>query len=112
MILHDRVQLHMEKSFDPPQHDLSGNEVMDVTDMTVPAEVVALDTREVLSEDRVNVISRYRVILGPQLDIPQNIGDGLTLTWQGIAYGVDGAVERHMLRGRLHHYELISKRVT
>ncbi len=60
------------------------------------------------------------MLLAPQVDISPQIGDRLRLEWdvftinpgQPSGLYVDGTVERHMLRGRLHHYELITKSVT
>lgn len=112
MIFHDSVHLSWPVSFDPPQYDLSGNEIFDTAEATSAAEVVSLPTDEVVSDDRVNVVSRYRMVLPASLAIPEGIGDGLQITWRGLTYGVDGAVERHVLRGRLHHLELLAKRVT
>ena len=63
------------------------------------------------------------MILAPQVDIPPKIGNMMRIGWGafgldpanpfGVTSGlrVDGTVERHMLRGRLHHYELITKNV-
>lgn len=111
MLLHDTVSLAMQVPFSPPQYDTSGNQKYDTVTTTVPAEVVPLGTDAVLAEGAEYVVSRYRMVLAPVVDIPQNIGNRLTISWAGATYGVDGAVERHMLRGQLHHYELITLRV-
>lgn len=101
----------MQVPFSPPRYDNSGNQLYDTVTATVPAEVVPLDTDAVLAAGAELVVSRYRMVLAPVVAVPQTIGNRLTITWQGATYGVDGAVERHMLRGRLHHYELITLRV-
>ncbi|WP_422742125.1 hypothetical protein ACN27E_13695 [Mycobacterium sp. WMMD1722] len=111
MLLHDSVSVALQLAYDPPQYDQSGNQKYRSVTTTVPAEVVPLDTDAVLAAGAELVVSRYRMVLAPVVDIPQAIGNRLTITWQGATYGVDGAVERHMLRGRLHHYELITLRV-
>jgi len=63
------------------------------------------------------------MVLAPAIVIPAKIADNLRLGWgaypldpeDSFAYNsgmfVDGTVERHLLRGRLHHYELITKSV-
>lgn len=115
MIFHDSVKLVMDVPFDPPQYDVNGIEIVDHVEETVPAEVWALDTDHVLSASRDVVTSRYRMVLAPQVDIPPLIGTALRIEWDVFtgngALLVDGTVERHMLRGRLHHYELITKSV-
>ncbi|ADG80474.1 putative protein OS=Tsukamurella paurometabola (strain ATCC 8368 / DSM / CCUG 35730 /CIP 100753 / JCM 10117 / KCTC 9821 / NBRC 16120 / NCIMB 702349/ NCTC 13040) OX=521096 GN=Tpau_3902 PE=4 SV=1 [Tsukamurella paurometabola] len=48
------------------------------------------------------------MIIAPDLDIPAK--GGLSIDWRGIEkIQSDGAVERHYVGGRLHHYELTSK---
>ena len=123
MIYHDTVTVFMQASYDPPQYDELGHEIVTIIDQTVPAEVFPLDTDAVLSVTGEIVTSRYRMILAAAVDIPPRIGDNLRLGWGpfpvdpddpfGYNSGllVDGTVERHMLRGRLHHYELITKTV-
>ncbi len=119
MIFHDRVTVVIETPLDPPEYDAYGNEIFDHVEQTVPAEVFPLDTDAVMRQGGPLVISRYRMLLAPQVDIPPQIGDGLRLEWdvftinpgQSSGLYVDGTVERHMLRGRLHHYELITKNV-
>jgi hypothetical protein len=120
MIFHDSVRVVMEVSFDPPQYNEYGEEIMDHVEQMVPAEVFALDTDAVLSQTSERVISRYRMVLAPTVDIPADIGNGLRIEWGPFVIEagypttglrVDGTVERHMLRGRLHHYELITKSV-
>ena len=99
MIFHDRVILSTQVPFDPPSTDLSGNPLYDTSSLeVVPADVTALPGDEVMSDDRVNVVSRYRMVLAPQLDIPEDIGAAASITWRGVAYEVDGSVKRRMVR--------------
>lgn len=118
MILHDEVTVQYQVPFDPRQFDDFGQELFDTVDETVRAEVFPLGT-EVVVRDAI-VSSRYRMVLAPTVDIPPGIGDALRLGWNAFVIDpddsatglrVDGTVERHMLRGRLHHYELITKTV-
>ena len=118
MTFHDSVKLVMDVPFDPPRYDYNGFEIFDHVEETVPAEVFALDTDHVLSASRDIVTSRYGMVLAPQVDIPPLIGTGLRIEWDAFVIDpndpstglyVDGTVERHMLRGRLHHYELITR---
>ncbi|MBI3227781.1 MAG: hypothetical protein HYZ39_22275 [Mycolicibacterium cosmeticum] len=118
MILHDTVVVQFRVSFDPPQYTDYGEEIFDSIDQTVRAEVFPLGT-EVVIQDAI-VSSRYRMILAPTVNIPPAVGDNLRLGWgpfvidpDDTATGlrVDGTVERHTVRGRLHHYELITSTV-
>lgn len=118
MIYHDQVTVQFQASFDPPVYDDFGYEQFDTVDETVRAEVFPLGT-EVVVRDAI-VSSRYRMVLAPTVTIPPGLGDSLRLGWgpfvidpDDTATGlrVDGTVERHMIRGRLHHYELITKTV-
>ncbi|TSE00660.1 hypothetical protein FOS14_06415 [Skermania sp. ID1734] len=119
MILHDRVTIQL--TVNGGELDEYGDPITTTTTYpNVPAEVHPLDTQAVLTESRDAVISRYRIVLAPVVDIPPNIGDALRISWGPFTIDpnypmtglfVDGTVERHYLRGRLHHYELISKSV-
>ncbi|CAN5753995.1 hypothetical protein BH09ACT7_BH09ACT7_32370 [soil metagenome] len=118
MIFHDEVTVQFQVPFDPPVYDEYGYESMDTVDEIVRAEVFPLGT-EVVVQDAI-VSSRYRMVLAPTVIIPPGIGDNLRLGWGPFVIDpddgatglrVDGTVERHMLRGRLHHYELITKTV-
>lgn len=122
MIFHDKVTVAMQVPFDPPQYDDNGFEIFDHIEETVPAEVYPLDTDASVGLTS-TVTSRYRVLLSTDVDIPPKIGNNLRLGWGPFPLDptdpfthdsgllVDGTVERHMLRGRLHHYELITKSV-
>jgi hypothetical protein len=95
VILHDRVTLNYGG-----------------TARTVPAEVVAVPSDFVVNGNLNAVVTRYRVVLSGLLDISPDIGTHLTITWRGLGYWPDGAIEQHMLRGNLHHLELLMKRIS
>lgn len=121
MIFHDRVTIALQVSLDPPQYNDYGEELLDSVNQTVPAEVFALDTEIVLQG--AIVASRYRIVLAPTVELPARVGDNFRLGWGPFPIDpdnpfdsvsglmVDGAIERHMMRGRLHHYELITKAI-
>ncbi|MHA7664464.1 hypothetical protein [Mycolicibacterium sp. HS_4_1] len=118
MILHDEVTVQFQVAYDPRRFTDYGEELFDTVDQTVRAEVFPLGT-EVVVRDAI-VSSRYRIVLAPTVDIPPAVGDSLRLGWGPFVIDparsetglrVDGTVERHTVRGRLHHYELITKTV-
>lgn len=125
MIYHDTVEVWTVAPFNPPQYDEFGNEIFDETHGTVRAEVFPVGVEELSADAAVFAAStRYRMVLDPAATIPATTGDDRIRFGWG-AYPVDpaepfgptsglrldGAVERHLLRGRLHHYELITKSV-
>jgi hypothetical protein len=119
VILHDVVTVQFSVPTDPPVYDDYGFPQMETVDEVVRAEVFPLGTEVVVRESGI-VSSRYRMILAPTVSIPPTVGSTLRLGWgsfvidpDDLATGlrVDGTVERHTVRGRLHHYELITKTV-
>lgn len=115
MIWPDVVQVAMEVE---DGVDTRGNPKYKWINEPVRGQVVALDTDAVLSASRDAVITRYRVALAPALDIPADVGNGLKVGWgvyplvdRTSDLRVDGSVERHMVRGRLHHYEFIVRQI-
>lgn len=115
MIFHDTVTLVI--SVNGVDQDGYPTSVESTTE-GVPAEVIPLSSDLAISADRNAVISRYRIVLSPTVEIPVGVGTGLRVGWgdytidPDYSLTVDGAVERHYLRGRLHHYELVTKSVT
>ncbi|NKY35430.1 hypothetical protein HGA13_20495 [Nocardia speluncae] len=104
---------------DGPKDPFNNPTKIDVTVPDVPAEVFSLDSDVSISSDLASVINRYRLIIHPMADIPaKNAVNELRFSWgpyqvTGNYSGLiaDGAVERHVIRGRLHHYEVICKSV-
>lgn len=90
---------------------------------TVRGEVFAVDSVDLLASGAIVGI-RYRIILAPAASIPATThDDAVRFGWGaypidhddpfGPTSGmrIDGGVERHVMRGRLHHYELITKAI-
>ncbi|HET8601655.1 MAG TPA: hypothetical protein VFL99_15110, partial [Segeticoccus sp.] len=73
----------------------------------VPCEVSPINSidQQVMTTSSV-VITHYRIIM--RRDVMQHDS---TVTWRGDDYQIEGDVETHALRGRLHHFEAILKRV-
>jgi len=118
VILHDQVTVQFQVPYAPPVFDDFGVEQFDTVNETVRAEVFPLGTEVVVRDAAVS--SRYRMVLAATVAIPPGIGDALRLGWgpfvidpddSGTGLRVDGTVERHTVRGRLRHYELITKTV-
>lgn len=116
MLLSDRVRLELYE--ETGETDSHGNPIASWVDYgTVPAEVHPLAGEVTFDASREKVVSRYRVTLTTRVEIPSRVGADLRLTWSdfgpttGRYLEPDGAVERHTVMGRLHHYELTTKSV-
>lgn len=110
MIYHDKVQLSIE--VETGEYDSRGQPIMELVTATVPAEVIPLTTETISDSTRAFVASRYQLVLAPVLDIAPDVGDGMSIKWGAYENLVpEGTVERHMFRGRLHHYELVTAQV-
>ncbi|WP_280836138.1 head-tail adaptor protein [Micromonospora sp. A200] len=71
-----------------------------------PAEVQPVSsTEDVVNQQQ--TVTRWRMFLGPQADLEATD----RVQWDGDTYEVDGDVERHKARGRLHHLEAVLMRV-
>lgn len=115
MIWPDTVDVALQV---PDGFDTRGNPIFKWVMQSGRGQVFALDTDAVLSASRDAVVTRYRVVLSPTFNIPADAGSDVKIGWsvyplvgQTSDLRVDGSVERHMIRGRLHHYELIVKTV-
>ena len=111
MIVHDQVRIIMEVPTE--EEDAHGNPIVEYVDAIVRAEVFPLGTDQTINQTTDVVRSRYRMVLDSNVEIPHNIGNDLRIEWSDYtgpyAMYVDGTVERHLIRGRLHHYELTTK---
>lgn len=113
MIFRDRVTVLIGEEGE----DALGNTIWIWTPHVVPAIVWPLDTSEAIQQGAQTVTSRYRIALKAGVaEIPTN-PSAIKLSWGPYQYSssdptsgmtVDGAVERHYVQGRLHHYELTS----
>ena len=112
MIYHDRVTVVCKEK--------SGGRVTEAFDGSVPAIVTPLPANVNFDPAGSTVTTRLHIVLKPfSYLIPANAGsippaaEGATQIL--FAWGpyptllLDGRVERHLLRGRLHHYEAIVK---
>ena len=120
MIYHDRIEVALAEATGYGDY---GEPILSTTYTTVRGEVFALNSVDLLASGALVGI-RYRVVLAPEAAIPDSPHDDtLRLGWGAypidhdnpfdVASGmrIDGGVERHVLRGRLHHYELITKAI-
>lgn len=106
MILHDRVGV-IERT--ETGYDQLGNPIYEDVETLFPAEVRPLDSSETVNAAS-QVQTRYRVFL-----LPAALGlltSGGAITWRGKSYEIEGDVEPHTLRGRVHHVELIARRTS
>lgn len=114
MIFHDTVTVLIEEAVG---EDGLGNTIYEYVPHEVPAIVWPLDTSAAIQQGAETVTSRYRMALkAGVVEIPVNTS-GIKLSWGPYQYdendatsgmNIDGAVETHYVRGRLHHYELTS----
>ncbi len=120
MIYHDTIEVTQTEV---TGYNDYGEPIVDTTYTTVRGEVIALDSVDLLASGAIVGI-RYRVILAPEASIPDSPHDDtVRLGWGaypidhddpfGVGSGmrIDGGVERQLMRGRLHHYELITKAI-
>ncbi|CAA0120922.1 Uncharacterised protein [Mycolicibacterium vanbaalenii] len=120
MIYHDSIEVTV---VEVTGYDDYGTPILDTTYTTVRGEVFAVDSVDLLASGAIVGI-RYRVILAPGASIPDSPHDDtVRLGWGaypidhsdpfGVSSGmrIDGGVERHVMRGRLHHLELVTKAI-
>lgn len=113
MIFYDRVGVVCKTK-------VGTNPVTETFNGTVPAIVVPMSSAEVLTAGGSVTNTRYQIILKPfSYVIPLNASSTVPSTAGAnqilLTYGghptllLEGKVERQLLRGRLHHYEMIVK---
>ncbi|MGV9827013.1 phage head completion protein [Gordonia sp. NPDC003429] len=105
MIFHDTVIL---QTTTVTGTDDWGNDIIDFVDQTVPADIWPLDTDQKLDQGKLTVVQRYQMVISRTATFDLN-DPTMRITWQGRQFDVEGAIEQHMIRGRLHHYEAIGK---
>lgn len=114
MIFHDRVGVICKTK------DGSGTSfpVYETFNGTVPAIVVPMSSVNIVSNGGSVTYPRYLLMLKPfDYKIPLNASSSvpstaganqILFTYDGYSsLSVEGKIERHLLRGRLHHYEAI-----
>lgn len=113
MIFYDRVGIVCKTK-------VGTNPVTTEFDGTVPAIVVPLSSAEVVSNGGSITNTRYQIIIKPfsyviplnaSSTVPSTAGSNQILfTYGGYSsLSLEGRIERHLFRGRLHHYEAIVK---
>lgn len=106
MILRDEVSIIKSGGF-----DRYGDPLPAVTYGPFPASVQPLSTEEKFAAPSMTE-TRVNVILGPKLpgvDGAWSSADKILHT--GTTYEVEGVVVPHRVAGRVHHHELIAKRI-
>ncbi|TMS50973.1 hypothetical protein [Mycobacterium sp. DBP42] len=101
--------------------DDMGNDTLIWTDsQEYPAAVSPVDAEQTIvsAVGGSSVVTRYRVLLAPQAVLPWPVPElGIRIGWgpyvatedDSTGLALDGGVERHILRRRLHHYEFVTK---
>lgn len=111
MLWPHRIRVTYSIPFDPPQYNEDGNEIYDEVDKVVPGQVVPLTGGTRTELGHAYTETRYQMLLAPALSLPlKSVAVGYE--WNGVQLDPEGAPERHMLGGRLHHYEAVSKHLT
>lgn len=112
MILHDRITVLVRTQpldeYGNPAEDDYGNPLPPVIVESAPisAELSPLDSSETLSADRTVVVTRYRVVVGPSIQITPDSA----VRWRGVTYEVNGDLEVHAAGGRVRHHEFVIRR--
>lgn len=105
MIFHDTVTLSTSVKIG---EDAYGNDEYEWIDQTVPADVWPLNTDQKLDQGKLTVVQRYQMVMSRTATFDLK-DPTMRITWQGRQFDVEGSIEKHMVRGRLHHYEAIGK---
>lgn len=107
MILHDKVTLITEtQAYDGYGQPIPGQ--VEREEVELPAEVQSINADATLERQTGLSIqtTRFRILLKPtSVDLPSVTH----IEWGTYELKTDGEVEPHMLRGRLHHLELIAR---
>ncbi|MGX9295223.1 hypothetical protein [Tsukamurella paurometabola] len=111
MLWPHRIRVTYSIPFDPPQYNEDGNEIYDEVDKVVPGQVVPVTGGTRTELGHVYDETRYQMMLAPTLNLPLS-STPVQYEWKGITLDAAGPAERHMLGGRLHHYEVMSAKLT
>lgn len=119
MILRDKADVRYEVN--TGERDVNGNWIMATVRKTLRAEIHPMGISATSDGSGRDVVTtRYRVILDKSAELPQDVGSAFRMGWGDypIIEGrpesglqCDGGIERHVVRGRLHHYEFTTASV-
>jgi len=112
VIFSDRVGIVLKAK------DTSTGPVLEKFNGTVPALVVPMASSKIVDNGGTVTVTRYQILIKPfayviPLSTYSGVPNQLGTTQILFSYGghsslsLEGKVERHLLRGRLHHYEAI-----
>lgn len=104
--LHDKVQLVYEVA--TGERDSRGNPITESVDVMIPAEVQALSSSDAPDT---TLLARYKIILAPVVGLPTTGWQSMAIHWRDLDLDVDGTIDTITVRGRVHHYELTTKRL-
>lgn len=107
MLLHDRVTLVIEtQAYDGWGQPIPGQVEREET--VLPAEVQSINADATLERQTgLNIqTTRFRITLNPT---SVDLTSVTHIEWGSYELKTDGEVEPHMLRGRLHHLELVAR---
>lgn len=106
MLLHDRATIVITKpAYDGWGQPIPGGERVE---HVVPAEVQPINADANL-EQHTNLsiaVTRFRVIVQPT-DV--DLTEATEILWGDYELSTDGAVQPHVLRGRVHHLEFVAR---
>lgn len=95
------------------EYDAHGNAIPgQPVEYPVACSIYPLNTSETVEPGGTKVVTRYRVILPPNVIPLDKFSTDIVVQWQGYDLTIDGNVERHSLRGSLHHIEFTTKDIT
>lgn len=112
MIFYDRVGIVLKAK------ETSTGPIVEIFNGTVPAIVVPMESAKIIDNGGTVQYTRYQLLIKPferliplasHSSVPNQFGTTQVLFSYGghTSLTLEGKVERHLLRGRLHHYEVI-----
>lgn len=108
MLLHDRVTVTV--TTETGEYDSLGRPIVEEAEHRIPAQVDPATTTSGDDPNASQVISRYRVLMQAPEDL--DLTSVSEVQWRGRTIRVDGEIQPQMLRGRIHHHEFVSERVS
>ena len=108
MLFHDRVTVTV--TTETGEFDSLGRPIVEEVEHRFPAQVDPATTTSGDDPNASQVISRYRVLMRAPEDL--DLTSVSEVQWRGRTIRVDGEIQPQMLRGRIHHHEFVSERVS